>query len=88
MEAEARWEVPRLQHELQAALSACAAAQRSATMAEEMAGQQQASFSLSLRRERERLRAEHQEEISRVWKQIADLQTAAATIRSPTNDRD
>jgi hypothetical protein len=86
-EVEAAWEVPRLQHELQAALSACEAAQRSAVIAEEMAGQQQASFALSLRRERERLRAEHQEEISRVWKQIADLQSAAATIRSPSSDK-
>ena len=71
------WEVPRLQQELHAALSAAAAATRSAAVAEELASQQQASFALSMRRERERLRAEHQAEVSRVWKQIADLQGGA-----------
>ena len=73
------WEVPRLQQELHAALSAAAAATRSAAVAEELASQQQASFALSMRRERERLRAEHQAEVSRVWKQIADLQGGAGT---------
>ena len=70
----AAWEVPRLQQELKAALEAAAAAQRSAAAAEEMAAQQQATHTLTLRRERERLRAEHQAEVGKVWAQIADLQ--------------
>ena len=67
------WEVPRLQQELQAALDAASAAQRSAAAAEEIAAQQQASYALNLRRERERLRAEHQAEVAKVWQQIADI---------------
>ena len=77
------WEVPRLQHELHAALGAAAAAQRSASAAEEMAAQQQASFALNLRRERERLRSDHQAEVARIYKQIGDLQSVAAAIKSP-----
>ena len=52
--SELAWEVPRLQQELQAALGAAAAAQRSAAAAEELACQQQASFALNMKRERER----------------------------------
>ena len=69
------WEVPKLQHELQAALDAAAAAQRSAAAAEEMAAQQQASHALNMRREREKMRAEHQAEVAKVWAQIAEIQS-------------
>ena len=66
-----------MEHELKAALDAAAAAQRSAAAAERMASQQQAQFALTLRRERERMRAEHQADVAKVWKQVADMDTGA-----------
>ena len=74
---EVAWEHMRMEHELKAALDAAAAAQRSAAAAERMASQQQAQFALTLRRERERMRAEHQADVAKVWKQVADMDTGA-----------
>ena len=66
------WEQIRLQQELQAALDSAAASQRAAAAAEQMAAQQQASFALTLRRERERMRTEHQAEVAKMWSQISE----------------
>ena len=70
------WENVRPQQELQAALDAAAAAQRSATAAEQQAAQQQASFALTLRREREKMRAEHQAAVAQIWQQVGDADLA------------
>ena len=40
-----------------------------------MAAQQQASHALNMRREREKMRAEHQAEVAKVWAQIAEIQS-------------
>ena len=67
------WETLRLQQELQAALDAAAAAQRSAAAAELLVAQQQASFTLTLRREREKMQADHLVEVNKVWQEVASL---------------
>ena len=67
------------EQELQAALDAAAAAQRSATAAEQQAAQQQASFALTLRREREKMRAEHQAAVAKIWQQVGDAEMGDST---------
>lgn len=72
------WEVARLEQEVKAARAAAAAAQRNAVEAEAIAAEQQADFTLRLQGERQRLEAEHQEEMSRLLAQWAAEQEAAA----------
>lgn len=67
------WAQVRLEQELQAALDAAAASQRAAAAAEHMAAQQQASFALTLRREQEKMRSEHQREVAAMWSSITAL---------------
>ena len=78
--------VPPPYRSLQAALEAAAAAQRAAADAEEMAAQQHAAFALDLRRERERLKAEHQAEVAAVWSRIASATEAGIEPRDLPRD--
>ena len=54
--------------------------------AEEMAAQQHAAFALDMRREREKLKAEHQAEIAAVWSRIAAATEAGVEPRDVARD--
>lgn len=66
-------EVTRLRYELKAAVEATEMAQRAAADAQEFAAQQNARSALELRRQRERLKADHQAEMATIWAQFAGL---------------